>query len=135
MTRTVSAPPTLLAAAAVVALEAGAMVVLGVLELASLSEGRATLAVTTTLFFWLVGAGLATCAIGLVRVSSWARGPVVAAELITVLTAASLWGGSTTAWAVGIVLAAAIALVGVLHPASTAALAAEDDPTTRSRVD
>jgi len=121
-------PPTLLAAAAVVALQAAALVVLGVLEVVHLSSGRATLAVTTTAFFWLVGAGLAACAVGLTRLSSWARGPVVAAELILVLTAFSTWGGSRS-WAVAMLVAAGVALVGVLHPASTAALAAEDDPT------
>ncbi|MXG91705.1 hypothetical protein [Nocardioides flavescens] len=126
MNRT-SAPPPLLAAAAVVALEAAALVVLGVLELVHLSGGRVTLAVTTTAFFWLVGAGLGACAVALTRLSSWARGPVVAAELILVLTAFSTWGGSRQ-WALGMLAAAGVALVGVLHPASTAALAAEEDP-------
>ena len=101
------------------------MVVLGLLELTHLSSGRVALAVTTTVFFLGLGAGLGACARGLARVRSWARGPVVACQLIGVLLSFSFWGGQTRPVAVAILLVCALALVAVLHPASTRALAAD----------
>jgi hypothetical protein len=97
-----------------------------VLEVVALESGRLTLGITTGLFFLVLGAGLLLCAWGLFRVGSWARGPVVAAELIGVLLSFSFWGGETTLVAVVILLVSLAALVGVLHPASTSALAADE---------
>jgi len=119
-------PPTLLGAAVLVGLQGSFLGVLGVLELFALHAGRATLAITTGLFFLGLGAALLGCAWGLFRVRSWARGPVVAAELIGVLLSFSFWGGETTPGAVVILLVSLAALVGVLHPASTRALAAAE---------
>jgi hypothetical protein len=121
----VRAPAPLLVAAALVGLEGLVLAVLGLLELANLDSRRVALAVTTTLFFVVLGAGLALCAWGLSRVRSWARGPVVAAQLIGVLLSFSFWGGSTTAAAVGILAVSVLTLLGLLHPASTRALAAD----------
>ena len=90
------------------------------------TPGGSTLAITTALFFLALGAGLVLCARGLFRVRSWARGPVVAVELIGVLLSFSFWGGETTLVAVLILLVSVAALVGVLHPASTRALAADE---------
>jgi hypothetical protein len=109
-----------------VGLEGLFLAVLGVLELFALHAVRATLAITTGLFFLVLGAGLVGCAWGLFRVRSWARGPVVAVELIGVLLSFSFWGGATTLAAVLILLVSLAALVGVLHPASTRALAAHE---------
>ena len=102
------------------------MCVLAVLELVAMDAGRLTLGITTALFFLVLGAGLLFCARGLFRVGSWARGPVVAAELIGVLLSFSFWGGETTLAAVVILAVSVAALVGVLHPASTRALAADE---------
>jgi hypothetical protein len=120
------APPTLVGAAVLVGLEGLFMVVMGVLELFALHATRATLAITTGLFFLALGAGLLGCAWGLFRVRSWARGPVLAAELIGVLLSFNFWGGETTLVAVVILLVSVAVLVGVLHPASTRALAAAE---------
>ena len=109
-----------------VGLEGLFMCVLAVLEVVALDSGRVTLGITTGLFFLVLGAGLALCAWGLFRVRSWARGPVVAVELIGVLLSFSFWGGETTLIAVVILLVSVAVLVGVLHPASTRALAAND---------
>ena len=117
-------PSTLVGAAVLVGLEGLFLGVLGVLELFALHAMRATLAVTTGLFFLVLGAGLLACAWGLFRVRSWARGPVVAAELIGVLLSFSFWGGETTLGALVILLVSLAVLVAVLHPASTRALAA-----------
>ena len=119
-------PPTLVGAAVLVGLEGLFMVVMGVLELFALQAMRATLAITTGLFFLALGAGLLGCAWGLFRVRSWARGPVLAVELIGVLLSFNFWGGETTLVAVVILLVSLAVLVGVLHPASTRALAAAE---------
>ena len=122
-----TAPPaTLVGAAVLVGLEGVLLCVLAVLEVAALDSGRLTLGVTTGVFFLVLGAGLLFCAWGLFRVRSWARGPVLAVELIGVLLSFSFWGGETTVVAVLILLGSLAALVGVLHPASTRALAADE---------
>ncbi|MDX6373049.1 MAG: hypothetical protein QOD98_2037 [Nocardioidaceae bacterium] len=119
-------PPTLLVAAALVGLEGLFVCVLAVLEVVALDTDRVALGITTALFFLVLGAGLMFCAWGLFRVRSWARGPVVATALIGVLLSFSFWGGETTLAAVVILLVSLAVLVGVLHPASTRALAADD---------
>ena len=119
-------PATLVGAAVLVGLEGLSLCVLAVLEVVAMDSGRLTLGITTALFFLVLGAGLVFCAWGLFRVGSWARGPVVAAELIGVLLSFSFWGGETTPVAVMILVVSLAALVGVLHPASTSALAADE---------
>jgi hypothetical protein len=119
-------PGPLLGASVLVVLEGVALAVLGVLELADLHAARVALAVTTALFFLALGAGLGACAVGLARVHAWARGPVVAVQIITLLLSFSFWGGETTAVAIALALVSTATLVGVLHPASTRALAADD---------
>jgi hypothetical protein len=111
-----------------VGLEGLCLVGLAVLEAFALHAQRAALGVTTALFFLALGLGLLYCARGLYRLRSWARGPVVACQLIGVLLSFSFWGGDTTVAAVVLLVASVAALVGVLHPASTRALAAADDP-------
>lgn len=120
------APAPLLGAAGLVGLEGLALLGLTVVELASLDTRRLALALSTALFFVLLAAGLGWCARGLALVQSWARGPVVAGQLIGVLLAFSFWGGSTTPVAIALLAVSVLALVGVLHPASTQALAAAE---------
>jgi len=120
-------PWSLLVAAGLVGLEGLALLLLAVLELVHLSSGRATLAITTALFFVAMGGGLLFCAWGLSQIRSWARGPVVALQLIGVLLSFSFWGGDTTPGAVVILAVSLVVLVGVLHPASTRALATADE--------
>jgi hypothetical protein len=119
-------PGLLLGAAVLVGLEGFALAVLGVLELANLHTARVALAVTTALFFLALGAGLGACAVALARVHAWARGPVVAVQLITLLLSFSFWGDETTPVAIALALVAVVTLVGVLQPASTRALAADE---------
>jgi hypothetical protein len=119
-------PGLLLGAAVLVGLQGLALAVLGVLELADLDASRVALAVTTSLFFLALGAGLLVCAVGLAGVRAWSRGPVVAVQLITLLLSFSFWGGETTPTAIVLALVSVVTLVGVLHPASTRALAADD---------
>jgi hypothetical protein len=119
-------PAPLLAALVLVGLEALALVVEGGYELAVLSTSRATMGVTTALFFVVYGAGLGACAWQLHRLRSWARAPVVLAQLIQLPVAWSFRGGSTTLVAVLLAAVAVLVLAGIFHPASIAALDAAD---------
>jgi hypothetical protein len=121
-----SPPPSLVVAAVLVGLEGLLVCVLAGLEVVALDSDRVALGISTALFFLVLGAGLLFCAWGLFRVRSWARGPVVATQLIGVLLSFSFWGGETTLAAVVILLVSVAVLVGVLHPASTRALAADE---------
>ena len=121
------APWPLVGAAGLVMLEGVFLGVTAVLELLDLHSGRVTLGLTTAAFFLALGAGLGYCAWGLVRVRSWARGPVVACQLIAVLLSFSFWGGETTPVALVILVVAVAVLLGVLSPVSTRALSAAED--------
>jgi hypothetical protein len=119
-------PPTLVGTAVLVGLEGLFVVVWGLLELVSLDTARAGVAITTALFFFVLGAGLVWCALGLFRVHSWARGPVVATQLIGVLLSFSFWGGQTRVVAAALLVVTLAVLAGVLHPATTRALADDE---------
>jgi hypothetical protein len=114
----------LLVAAALVVLQAIGLIGLAVTELASLSGDRLALGLTTAVFFGALAGALALCAHGLAKANSWARSPVVVAELLQLLTAWSFRGGGTTLVALGLAVYALLVLVCVLHPASTRVLAA-----------
>ena len=119
--------PVLLAVGAgLTALEGLVLLVYAVLELANIDADRVSVAVTTAAFFALMGGALVLCASGLWRGRSWARSPVVVAQLITLLTAYSFLGGDTTRVAVALAAVSVAVLVCVLHPRSIAALAADE---------
>ncbi len=120
-----SAPAPLVVAASLTALEGLVLVLYGVAELASLTSSRLTMGVSTALFFFVYGGGLVLVAWFLVRLSSWARAPVVLAQLIQLGVAWSFWGGDSAAVAVALAGVAGLVLVGIFHPASVAALADE----------
>ena len=105
-------------------LQALVLAVLAVLELAHLSTGRITMGVTTAVFFLGYAAALALCGYGLLRLNSWARSPVVLAQLIQLGLA---WSWRDTP-AVALPLAAvALATLGCLFaPASLEALEPRD---------
>jgi hypothetical protein len=118
-------PVPLAVAAVLAALEGLTLLVYAGLEVASVDADRVSVAVTTAVFFAVMGAALVFCASGLWRGRSWARGPVVVAQLITLLTAYSFLGGETT-WVAAVLAAVSLAvLVCLLHPHSIAALAAD----------
>jgi hypothetical protein len=121
-------PATLTAAVVLVALEALVLVVLAVLELFSLRADRLTMGVTTAVFFLVYAAALLLCAWGLLRLVSWARSPVVLAQLIQLGVAWSFRGGDTTVVAVVIALVAVVVLIGLFVPSSLAALSDEEEP-------
>jgi len=87
------------------------LLILGVGGLFADTDDRAA-AVAEALTLFVLVAGLLWMVMGLIRLSGWARGPVIATELIVVLVALS-WAGPTTrlGWAVGLPAAAALAVV------------------------
>lgn len=120
-----STPGPLLISSVLVALEGVGLLLLGGLEVFSTSAGRLTMAITTAVFFVLFGAGLLLSAWALRGLHSWARGPVVFAQLVQLGLAWNLRGGETTYVALGLCVVASVVLVGVLHPASTRAMGHE----------
>lgn len=108
-----------------VVLEAAVLAGYAITVLPALEGSRLAMGLTTVGFFGVYAAGLAFCAWRLLRLQSWARAPVVLAQLIQVLVGVSFWGGPTTLVGVALVLVGVVATAGVFHPASLAALAAD----------
>jgi hypothetical protein len=116
------APAPLVVAAGMTLVEGLLTVMFGVTELVSLDSDRLVMGLTTTVFFLAYGAVLLVCAWGLHTVRSWARGPVLLSQLILLGLAWSFKGGDTLPVAIGLAVAAAIVLAGLLHPRSIDAL-------------
>ena len=119
-------PAPLTVAASLAGVEALLLVLFGFAELLSLTGERVAMGVTTTAFFVVYGVGLAFCAWRLARLESWARAPVVLAQLIQLGVAWSFKDGSTTLVAVGLAVVALVVVAGVFHPRSLTALAHDD---------
>lgn len=117
-----AAPTPLLVAAVVVALEGAFAVVFGLVEAFSTSSSRAVMGATTAIFFVAYGAGLLLCAWGLSKVRTWARGPVLLAQLMSLGLAWNFREGETAWISVVLMVPAIIALVGMLHPRTLAVL-------------
>ncbi|MGA8245359.1 MAG: hypothetical protein WB797_00495 [Nocardioides sp.] len=118
-----TAPPPLVVAASLVAVEGLLLLAYGVLEAAHVHADRAAMGVTTSLFFAFLGLVLMGCAWLVVRGRPWARGPVMVAQVMFLGLAWSFLGGATTWVSVGLALVAGLVLAGLLHPASIDALA------------
>jgi hypothetical protein len=115
-------PGTLRVAAALTALEGLAFGAYGVALLPDLFGDHPEAGSTSLFFFLAYAVFLGVCAWQLWRLRSWARAPVVLAQLIQLLVGSSFWGGSTTAVAVILMAVAVAVLVALLHPRSLAAL-------------
>ena len=105
-----------------VALEATLLVLQGLTLLPALEGERLAMGATSVAFFLLYGGFLGYCAWQVYRLHSWARSPIVLAQLIQILVGASFWGGATTIVAIVAVVLGLLTLVGIFHPASLAAL-------------
>jgi hypothetical protein len=121
-------PPPLLVAVSLAALEAAVLVLYGLSLLPSLEGERLAMGASTVLFFTVYGGFLGYCATQLYRLRSWARPPIVLAQLMQLLVGAGFWGGSTSVIAVVAMVTALLTIVGVFHPASIAAVEHEGDP-------
>ncbi len=116
------APPPLTTAAAVVGIEGAAYALFGLSLVPSVTGERLTMGLTTLVFMTAYGAFLGFCALRLWRLHSWARAPIVMAQLIQIPVALSFWGGQTRPVTVVMLLVSAVVLAGVFHPQSTGAL-------------
>ena len=120
-----SRPATITTAVVLVGLEALALVVVSVLDLANLSSDQLTMGTTAALFLLLYAAALLLCGYGLWTLRSWARSPVVLAQLIQLGLA---WDSRhNAAIAVPLAVVAIVVLVAILAPVSLAALEPSDE--------
>ena len=113
-------------AVSAVALEAAVLVLYGLALVPTLEVERLVMGATSLLFFVVYGIFIGFCGWRLYQLHSWARAPIVLAQLIQLLVGASFWGGSTTPVAVLAVLIAVLVLVGVFHPVSLEAVGSAD---------
>jgi hypothetical protein len=120
-------PPPLSVAVSLTFVEVIVLLLEGFSLLPSLSGERAAVGVTSVAFFLLYGGALGWCAWNLRRQRSWARSPVVLAQLIQILTAWSFHESPTTLIAIAGILVGLVVLAGIFHPDSLAALAASDE--------
>lgn len=86
----ITAPWTLRAAAAIVAVEAAGLAALTILELAAFSPDRPGVALGVAMLFALGAAGLAFAALHLLRANARARAPVIVAQIFAILVASTL---------------------------------------------
>jgi hypothetical protein len=114
-------------AASLAAVEGVFVLAYGVLLAADIHADRAAMGITSSLFFAVVGIALIACAWFLSRERSWARSPIVVAQLMFLGLAWSFLGGATTWVSVVMALAALVVLAGLLHPASIDALSDRDE--------
>jgi hypothetical protein len=112
----------LVSAAAIVSLEALTFGVLAVLELLAVSSDRVGLGVGATLFLLLVAGALAWAASRIALGESWARSPLVLAQLVQ-LGLAWNFRGDPVWLAPAIALPAVVVLACLLAPPVTRALA------------
>lgn len=118
-------PLSLRVAAGVAGLQGVTLLALAVLQLVSLDDRRVGLAVSTAVFFTVVGLTVLGCAAALLRARTWARGPVLVAQLLTVLVA---WSSRSNGAVAGTLLVVGLlGIAAMLHPASIRAL--EDPPS------
>src|SRR3978361_1534656 len=107
---------------ALVGVEALALLVFALVGLMNISSDRVALGVTNAIFFAIYAAGLSACAVGLGRLRSWCRGPIVLAQIIQLGVAWS-FASRATAWlCAALAVPAAAVLVSTLAPSTTEAL-------------
>lgn len=116
------APPPLVVAAGLTLVEGLLTVMYGISEAVHITSQRLVMGVSTAAFFVAYGAAMMLCAWGLNRLRTWARGPVLLAQLIWLGLAWNFREGETLPLAIMLAVPAAIVLVGMLLPSSVDAL-------------
>lgn len=122
-----SAPAPLTVAVGLTGVEGLVMLGYAVLEAANTSSERLAMGLTTALFFALYGVGLLFAAWAVHRRHSWARSPIVLAQLIQLGLAWNLRGGETLPVAIAMAVVGLVVIVGLLHPASIDHLDGDDE--------
>ena len=117
------APAPLLVAASLAAVQGMLTLLLAGVEIVSTNRERLAMGGSTALFFAIYAITLLVCARGLQRCHSWARGPVLLSQLIWLGLAWNFRDSELTVLAVVAALSAMIVIAGLVHPASTDALA------------
>ncbi len=112
----------MLVASVVVALEGLGTAIYGIAEALHTTSARVVMGTTTSLFLVALGVGILLCAWGLRQVRTWARGPVLMVQLLSLGLAWSFHSGSTWPLSVLLGVPAVVVLVAMLHPATIAAL-------------
>lgn len=112
-------PPTIVVAAALLAVEALIALGYAALEVSQIQMPRAGVGVGVTILMAGFGLLLLLVARGVLLGRRWSRGPAVATQLILLPLAWGFVGGRTTWVAVVLAALAITVLVGVLHPRST----------------
>jgi hypothetical protein len=116
------APAPLVTAAALTFVEGLLTVLYGVGEAVHITSARLVMGLTTSVFFVGYGAAMMLCAWGVNRLRTWARGPVLLAQLIWLGLAWNFRHGDTLPLAIGLAVPAVVVLVGMLLPSSVDAL-------------
>jgi hypothetical protein len=117
-------PPQLTVAASLAVVQAMVMIILAILEFASVSSQRLGFGLSTAVFFAAYGVVLAGAALALWRRHGWARGPVLITQLIVLGLAWNLREHLLAA--LGLAAFALVVVAAVVHPDTVAAL--EDHP-------
>jgi hypothetical protein len=124
------APAPLKVAAGLVLVEAIVLLGYAISLLARIDSRHPQVAITTAIAFAIFASGLTWCAWSVTRGRSWARSPIVLAQLIQLMVGWSFHASPTTPIAIALGLTALIVLFGVFHPTSldylTEEYAAED---------
>jgi hypothetical protein len=110
-------------AAVLIAVEAAAAIVFGILAAMSMHRTRIIVGAGTAVLMVGYGALLASAAWGLWRGRRWSRGPTIATQLIQLPVAWSFVGGQTTWLALLLGAVSIVALICLILPSSTAAFA------------
>ena len=118
-----SAPPPLVVAASLVAVQGFVLLALAVAEVADLEADRRAMGLSTAGFFAGYGALLLIAGWGLWRVAGWSRGPALITQLILLGLAWNV--REHVVAAIALVLVALVVLAGVLHRDSVEALSGE----------
>lgn len=118
-------PRSVLIAAGLATVEGLALVGYAVLELLNIHGDRVALGLTTAAFFLAFGGGVVFCAVAMLRRQSWARSPIVLAQLVQLGVAWSFRGGETRLVSGGLAAVALVTLVAIFLPRSIRYLANE----------
>jgi hypothetical protein len=113
-------PPPLTGAASLVGVQGVVLVLLAILEFASVSSERLAMGLSTAAFFAAYGVVLVAAACGLWLRRGWSRGPVLITQLILLGLAWSM--REHLAVAIGLAVCAGVVLAGLLHPDTIEAL-------------